>query len=292
MDIPNINFSEYKKERKCYNFAFAEISHDHPLQSHRHDFYQILLLEQGSATHTVDFETYHMEAPAAAVIFPSQIHRLDLSDDAKGRYIFFDETIFCSAVLANDLKEYNIDLHKKINNLAFKGAESIFNEILEIDDSMRDLYTDMSAIKKMQIKFMVKIILLKLIDFSPVEALPNSSDKDLQYYIHFRELVDANFKTERKLAFYSDKLGISQKKLTTLCQHYSGTSPLPLIHEKLTLEIKKQFALKDVTLKEIAYDFGFSSQAALNKFIDSKFQMTPSELKELVTNKVNGKFDE
>ena len=292
MDIPNINFSEYKKERKCYNFAFAEISHDHPLQSHRHDFYQILLLEKGSATHTVDFETYHMEAPAAAVIFPSQIHRLDLSDDAEGRYIFFDETIFCSAVLANDLKEYNIDLHKKINNLAFKGAEDIFNEILEIDDSMRELYTDMSAIKKMQIKFMVKIILLKLIDYSPVEELPNSSDKDLQYYIHFRELVDANFKTERKLTFYSDKLGISQKKLTTLCQHYSGTSPLPLVHEKLTLEIKKQFALKDVTLKEIAYDFGFSSQAALNKFIYTKFQMTPSELKELVTSKVNGKFEE
>ena len=56
MDIPNINFSEYKKERKCYNFAFAELTHSHPLQSHRHDFYQILLLEEGSATHTIDFK--------------------------------------------------------------------------------------------------------------------------------------------------------------------------------------------------------------------------------------------
>ena len=289
MDIPSINFSEYKQERKCYNFAFAEVSHEHPIQSHRHDFYQILLLEKGSATHTIDFESYHMEAPAASVIFPNQIHRLDLSDDAKGRYIFFDETIFCSAVLANDLKEYNIDLHKKINNLAFKDAEDIFHEILEIDDSMHELYKEMTPIKKMQIKFMVKIILLKLIDFSPIDELSNSSDKDLQYYIRFRELVDTNFKTERKLAFYSEKLGISQKKLTSLCQHYSGTSPLPLIHEKLMLEIKKQFALKDVTLKEIAYDFGFSSQAALNKFIDTKFQMTPSELKVLITKKVNGK---
>ncbi len=287
MDIPNINFSEYKKERKCYNFAFAEMNHDHPLQSHRHDFYQILLLEQGSATHTIDFETYHMQAPAAAVIFPSQIHKLEFSDDAKGRYIFFDETIFCSAVLANDLKEYNIDLHKKINNLAFKGAEDVFNEILEIDSSMRNLYTDMTPIKKMQIKFMVKIILLKLIDFSPVDNLTTASDKDLQYYIRFRELLDENVKTERKLSFYTNKLGISQKKLTAVCQQYSGTSPLILVHEKLTLEIKKQFALKDVTLKEIAYEFGFSSQAALNKFINTKFQMTPSELKDLVTGKID-----
>lgn len=290
MEIPNIKFNEYNKERKCYNFAFAEISHDHPLHSHRHDFYQILLLEKGSATHTIDFETYHMEAPAASVIFPNQIHRLDLSEDAKGRYVFFDETIFCSAVLANDLKEYNIDLHKKINHLDFKDAKPIFNEIIEIIESMHELYEDMTPLKKMQIKFMVKIVLLKLIDFSPVNDMPVSNDKDLQYYIRFRKMVDQHYKTERKLAFYSDQLGISQKKLTALCRQYSGTSPLPLIHEKLTLELKKQFALNDVTLKEIAYEFGFSSQAALNKYVFTKFQMTPSELKELITNKINGKF--
>lgn len=290
MDIPNIKFDEYNKERKCYNFAFSEVTHDHPLHSHRHDFYQILLLEKGSATHTIDFDTYQMEAPAASVIFPNQIHRLDLSEDAQGRYIFFDETIFCSAVIANDLKEYNIDLHKKINNLAFKGSEPIFNEMIEIVESMHELYKEMTPLKKMQIKFMVKILLLKLIDFSPVEDVTASNDKDLQYYIRFRELVDKHFKTERKLAFYSDQLGISQKKLTSLCRQYSGTSPLPLIHEKLTLEIKKQFALKDVSLKEIAYEFGFSSQAALNKYIYTKFQITPSELKEIINNKVNGKL--
>lgn len=289
MDIPNLNFAEYEADRKCYNFAFAEVSNIQPLESHRHNFYQILLLEEGSATHTIDFETYHMEAPAASVIFPNQIHRLDLSENAKGKYIFFDETIFCSAILANDLKEYNIDLHKKINNLVFKGHEKEFQELIDMYNSMLELYEDLSALKKMQIKFMVKIILLKLIDISPIDNIPVSSNRDLQYYTRFRELVDANYKTERKLAFYSKQLGISQKKLTSLCQQFSGTSPLPLIHEKLSLEIKKQFALEDISLKEIAYEFRFSSQAALNKYIDTKFQMTPSELKELVMKKVNGK---
>lgn len=288
MDIPNINFAEYESDRKCINFAFAEISHLHPLHSHRHDFYQILLLEKGSAVHTIDFDTYHMKAPAASVIFPSQIHRLDLSDDAEGRYIFFDETIFCSAVLANDLKEYNIDLHKKINNLDYAANPQAFQELIDMNGAMQKLYSEISPIKKMQIKFMVKIMLLKLIDFSPVEKLSVASDKDLQFYIRFRELVDQHFKTERKLAFYVEQLGISQKKLTNLCQYYSGTSPLIIIHEKLSLEIKKKFALQDITLKEIAYEFGFSSQAALNKYIDAKFHITPSELKELVMNKVNG----
>ena len=290
MNIPNILFSEYDPERKCINFAFSKLPNTHPMNSHRHDFYQILLLEEGSAVHTIDFETYEMKAPAASVIFPNQIHNLQLSDDAKGRCILFDETIFCSAVLANDLKEYNIDLHKKINNLAFAGSEETFDELIRINEAMQKLYVDMSPIKKMQIKFMVKIMLLKLIDFSPIESLSTTSDKDLQFYIRFRELVDQYYKTERKIAFYSDKIGISQKKLTLLCQQYSGSSPLSLIHEKLTMEIKKQFALQDVTLKEIAFEFGFSSQAALNKYIDSKFNMTPSELKELITMKVNGKI--
>ena len=290
MNIPNILFSEYEPERKCINFAFSELPNTHPMKSHRHDFYQILLLEKGSAVHTIDFETYEMKAPAASVIFPNQIHNLQLSEDAKGKCILFDETIFCSAVLANDLKEYNIDLHKKINNLAFTGSEDEFEKLIRINEAMQKLYVDMSPIKKMQIKFMVKIMLLKLIDFSPIESLSTTSDKDLQYYIRFRELVDKYYKTERKIAFYSNKIGISQKKLTLLCQQYSGNSPLLLIHERLTMEIKKQFALQDVTLKEIAFEFGFSSQAALNKYIDSKFNMTPSELKELITKKVNGKI--
>ena len=290
MKVPNILFSEYESAKKCINFAFLKIPSEHPIKSHRHDFFQILLLEQGSAVHTIDFVTYQLKAPAASVIFPNQIHNLDFSDDAKGRIILFDETIFCSAVLANDLKEYNIDLHKKINNLPFEGHEDKFQELIDLDESMEKLYAELSPIKKMQIKFMVKIMLLKLIDYSPVENLSSSSDKDLNYYIRFRELVDKYYKTERKISFYSDKIGVSQKKLTMLCQQYSGTSPLLLIHDKLTLEIKKQFALQDVSLKEIAFEFGFSSQAALNKYIDSKLKMTPSELKSLVTEKINGKF--
>ncbi len=290
MKIPIILFSEYESKRKCINFAFSDLPNNiHPTGFHRHDFYQILLLEKGSAVHTIDFETYQMEAPAASVIFPNQIHQLEFSDDAEGKYILFDETIFCSAVLANDLKEYNIDLHKKINNLSFKGHEDKFEELTSLYKDMLALYEEISPIKKMQIKFMVKIALLKLIDFSPVENLTSTSDKDLQYYILFRELVDKHYKTERKIPFYSNQIGISQKKLTSLCQQYSGTSPLNLIHDKLSLEIKKLFALQDMTLKEIAYEFGFSSQTALNKYIDAKFNMTPSELKELIVEKVNGK---
>lgn len=289
MEIPIIRMSEHPQEQKCMNFAFSAFPDQHPQMPHRHKFYQIILLETGKARHTLDFETYEMEAPAASVVFPDQIETLEFSDDARGVCVLFDETIFCSAVLANDLKAYNIDLHKKINNLEFASRKDSFNELLELYASMLRLYKNINPLRKMQIKFMVKIMLLKLIDSSTVENLSPATDKDLQCYIRFRELLDLHYKKERKLAFYTEELGVSVKKLTSLCNHYSGIPPLSLIHNKLTLEIKKRFASQDVTLKELAFEFGFSSQAALNKYIYTKFSKTPTELRDLVLQKMNGK---
>lgn len=292
MNLQTIHLTDLLDGKKCVNFAvdhFPEVEYVHPEESHRHDYYQIILLEKGSFIHTVDFRVYTVEAPAAVVVFPQQIHQYLPSVDATGRIVLFDDTVFCSEILANELKEYNLDIHNRLNLISFRGKEKAFEHLLSVEESISELYAELNPIRKMQIKFMMKILLLKLLDEAPTFHSPTGADKDIQYYTHFRSLIDKHYATERKLDFYTAELGVSAKKLTTLCRLYSGLSPSVLIQERLSLEIKKSFLYENITLKEMAFKFGFSSQSALNKYIATKFSMTPSEFKEYVLRVAAGK---
>lgn len=291
--LPILQLTHLLNGEKCMNFGidcFPESTYVHPTELHRHDFYQIIILTQGSVVHTIDFITHTIEAPATAVVFPQQIHKCEFSDNAEGKIVLFDKTVFCSEILANELKEYNLDIHKRLNFVSFEKKEKVFDHLLSIVQNIRELYIDLNPIRKMQIKFMMKILLLKLLDESPPFHSPTGADKDIQYYSLFRSLIDKHYATERKLDFYASQLGISTKKLTALCLQYSGISPSLLIQDRLSLEIKKYFLYDNITLKEIAFRLGFSSQSALNKYIATKFSMTPSELKEHVLRLSAGKW--
>ena len=96
---------------------------------HRHNFFQLILLEKGTINQTIDFEHHTMEPQSASLIFPFQLHDFSLSPDAEAYMVMFDETVFCSEILHNDLKDYNIDLQKRVNYVAFHNEKDTFQDI-------------------------------------------------------------------------------------------------------------------------------------------------------------------
>ena len=286
-NVPVNNLQAYTKDQSAFNIE--ELNFTSPYNTdllHRHDFYQIIILESGSGFHFIDFEKKELNPPCISVVFPQQIHNLKLSDDAKGVVVMFDETIFCSEVLSNELREYNVDLYRKINYVNFSDKKQAYLDILLILEHIRSLVVVMNAPKKMQIKFLIKIMLIKIVDSAEHTSISGTVDRYLQTYINFRELVDKEFYTNRTVEYYCDKLNISPKKLNSLCKQYSGETALSLIHDRLSMEIKKIFTFDDISLKEIAFTLGFNSQSALNKYIFTKFECTPSELKGKILSKV------
>lgn len=290
MSIKEEHLDTYTRNSKCINFyvksvTFSECNN----YLHRHNYFQIILLIKGNAVHSIDFNTYRMNANSVSVIFPQQIHHLALSEEAEAKIIMFDETVFCSEILANELKEYNINLQQKINYVDLKEHPNASSELLDFNRKIKSLHENINPLRKMQVKFMIKVMLLKIIDLIPDSATHPINDKDTRIYIQFREMVDLLYKTQRKINPYAVALGVSAKKLTAICNLHSGMSPLALIHDKLSLELKKIFISDSLSLKEIAYEFGFSSQSALNKYVYRKFSCTPLEFRQMLLDKVMGR---
>lgn len=279
----------YTKNNFCKIFYIKTVNAENfNREIHRHNFFQIILLKKGHIKHWIDFEDKEADAPYISVTFPNQVHRIELSDDAEADIIMFDETVFCSAILSNELKDYNFDLQSRLNHITDVPEEE-WTEIQSIVGSIRKLWPNINMIRKMQIKFMIKIILLKTIDIAPMPSSLGNIDADIQIYQHFREAVNRDFASQKKVHHYADELGISTKKLTAICFKYTGNSPLEIIHEKLSVELKKAFVEEGLLLKEIAFQFGFSSQSALNKFVERHFGCSPQVWRSELEKNMMGK---
>lgn len=285
MTIKEQHLYTYTQGTPCANFYIEEI--DSPEKSHglyRRDFFQLILLDKGTIDQTIDFKHYNMVPQTVSLIFPRQLHELKISSDVKAFIIMFDETVFCSEILHNELRDYNIDLQKRINCVSLQEKEEVYNEMTTIWHSIHDLYKNLTPVNMMQIKLYIKIMIMKIIKESPEMALVSTDNEDTSLYIGFREKVEREYKTNRIVNSYASDLNVSVKRLTDICKHFCGLTPLAIIHEKLNLELKKALAIGHMSIKEISVVFGFSSQAALNKYIGQKFGMTPAQLKNKLRN--------
>ena len=279
----------YTQKKVCKIYSIESISAAQAQKDvHRHSFYQIVLLKKGSIRNFIDFEWREAHAPFVSVVFPNQVHRIELSEDAEVDIIMFDQVVFCSSLLANELREYNIDLQSRINHIDHVPEKS-WTEMMELLQLIKAMPDEVTMIQKMQVKFMIKVILLKIIDMAPNEHPVSNMDNDLQVYLNFREAVTKDFSTQKKVQSYADELNVSTKKLSAICNKYTGQTPLEIIHERLCIELKRAFIEDGLLMKEIAFRFGFSSQSALNKFIEREFGCTPHQWRKQLEQSMLGK---
>lgn len=279
MHIETKHLSHYIQDKNCTHFALCQnIEQPETDEVYRGDFYQIILLRKGSGTLFVDFQTYPFEAGMVAVLFPKQLYALHTDSDIEVSLVKFDKTIFCSEILANELKDYNIDLQKRINCVDLRSQPQAFDRLLRFTTDIQDTAKSLNLLRMMQIKFLIKIMIMHIIDHAPASSTSPEAHIDAQLYRQFREMVDAQYKQNRIVSEYAQQLHISSKKLTFLCNEFAGMSPLKIIHEKVNLEIQKILLEEESSMKEISYQLGFSSQAAFNKYVDTQFGKTPNEL--------------
>ena len=98
----------------------------------------------------------------------------------------------------------------------------------------------------------------------------------------YNELIDAIVEHHRKASdvkFYADLLNVSSRYLAQVTRRISGKSPKAIIDDYLIHEIELQLKSTDNTVQEIAYRFGFSSQAHFTKFFKKLKGISPTEFR-------------
>jgi len=286
MDHPSYSLDKYfTGDKPCLSFNIEDLHHETPYDDsvmHRHDYYEICLFEKGGGNHSIEFDTYDIKSESISVIFPRQFHHLNTDKNAKGMTIMFNEELFCSEILRQELRAYFVDLQLKLNNMQLNPVQ--YQEIATLCHMIQNLFKDLNIIRKEQIRHLIKLILLKLMDFSKFSVLTKQEASDANTFLEFSNLVDEQFKDVRFVSEYSVQLGLSSKKLNALSKKFRGQTALQVIHDRIFLEAKRLLAFSGMSHKEIAYELKFDSPSAFNKFIHAKTGYAPSELQFKLTN--------
>lgn len=237
---------------------------------HRHDYFEVIFIKESWGHQLIDFTKYELNKGSVYVVYPGQVHLLK-RESAQGIVVQFRKDIF----------EYIFPV--KHHLLYFQNPELVLSD--DMFAHLYDLATRIDALNRMENLSAVsghkpfsylQIILLSLIENK--EA--HSHAEHNAFAGSFLELLNLHVRDKRKVADYADMLSINSERLTLLCKQAFGKTPLKLIHEELLLEIKRLILLNQSTLKEIAFELNFDSQANFSAFIKTSTGKTPTELQE------------
>lgn len=103
----------------------------------------------------------------------------------------------------------------------------------------------------------------------------NSRSEEI--FTKFLLLVEANFRTERRVGWYSEQLCISPKYLSETIKMVSKRTPSEWIDSYVTMELRMLFRNTQKSIKEIAQELNFSNQSFLGKYFKEHVGMSPSE---------------
>lgn len=106
-----------------------------------------------------------------------------------------------------------------------------------------------------------------------------SSNKEILMYKFLNE-VKTNYRKERKVSFYANRLNLTANYLSTSIRRFSGKTPGEWIEGFIAEEARALLKSTNLTIQQISYRLGFPTQSFFGKFFKRVVGLSPKEYRE------------
>ena len=93
----------------------------------------------------------------------------------------------------------------------------------------------------------------------------------------FTQLVMRHYSQERNVAFYAEKLGITQAHLSTTIRQVTGKTCLEIIASMVIMDAKAQLKSTEASVQSIAYSLNFTNMSFFGKYFKRHVGISPQE---------------
>lgn len=104
-------------------------------------------------------------------------------------------------------------------------------------------------------------------------------DRSAEYFERLLHLLAENFREQRSVEFYADKMNISSKHLSRVIRSFTGKSVHQWIDDFVALEIKNLLRYSDMSIQQISYALNFPNPSFMGQYFKRITGMTPGEYK-------------
>ncbi len=252
-------------------------------QSDLVDAYRIFWIKKGKAEYMIDFETYLVEDESLIFLTPGQVFTIMSEKIKEGYNISFqqdfycidkhDKEISCNGVLFNNIFENPI---LEITATDSQGIQEIVDKLMFEFQNPGSAHSDL--LKTYLALFIIQTVRFRKTRYSKIFNLNEQDDQVLR---KFSQLVEIHFKEKHAVTDYAKLLHLSPKSLTKRLQKLGARSPSSLIKKRLILEAKRSMIYSARSVKEVAYELGFSDPAYFTRFFTKHAGEAPKKYRQL-----------
>jgi AraC family transcriptional regulator, transcriptional activator of pobA len=248
---------------------------------HRHDYYAIVFIEQGTGVHYIDFNAYTVTDSSIFFLTPGQMHQLLFFAEPKGYVLLFTEDFLVSNAipqrLLDDLylfNEYGVSPPLAISEEQLSAYLSLIKQM--------DFFT--ISIDKYNTEALASLVQLFLIlgnnhcSLKKEDALVLAEGGN-SILRNFKSLLNKRFAQQHQVSYYADELAVSADHLNKTVKSLTGVSAKEHIQNKLIIESKRSLLFSDISNKELAFEMGFEEAAHFNNFFKKMTGMSPGEFR-------------
>lgn len=248
---------------------------------HRHDYYSIIFVEEGTGIHYIDFNEYTVDDKMIFFLTPGQMHQLIFLKQPRGRAILFNETFMLKNAISDSLINdiYLFDRHGETPPMKLEE-----NRFLQFSDLLRQMDETMAGISSYKSEALGSLIKLFLIHSNNNCKLNSLTQSDLtkggKHLLRpFKDLLDKQFSQKHMVNDYADQLAVTADYLNKVLKNLTGISAKEHIQNKLIIEAKRLLIFSNISNKELSYEIGFEETAHFNNFFKKMTGLTPTEFK-------------
>ena len=104
-------------------------------------------------------------------------------------------------------------------------------------------------------------------------------DRSSEYFDKLMTLISENYREQRNVEFYAEKMHVSSKHLSRVVRSYTGKSVHQWIDEFVALEIKNLLKFSNMSIQQISLELNFPNPSFMGQYFKRITGMTPGEYK-------------
>jgi AraC-like DNA-binding protein len=242
---------------------------------HRHDHYEILIIEKGGGEHIVDYETYPVLDNQIFFLRPGQVHRFMPSKDAVFYFLAFDT----AAIQLNTMVQLNrFEFFQSFNTQGYLHLDTIEPILSILKSLMADSEAQSEINQNTLISSYLMILLIKLQrEFVESQTEHNNGNLNSPIVREFNKLIDDPAIKLRFVQEYADALHVTPNYLNECVKRETGKPVSFWISEKILIEAKRLLKDGRFNVSEVAKELQFPDTTHFSRFFKRSTGTTPKQ---------------
>jgi len=229
----------------------------------RPTFHHIIAVNSGVLRQIVDFNQYAVKSGSWLWVRPGQVHQWGDLGRAEGTLILFEPDFLDSATVTLTARSdaYASPLMVPLG----EDRELLQLAVQHLDREFRQASTLSPEVAVAVLHHLLAALVLRLADLSRPEE-PTTRSHLGEVFVRFREVVERDFRTLRRVEDYAELLAYSPRTISRATIEAVGVGPKEYVDRRVLLEAKRLLAHSDLTAARIGDELGFSDAANFGKF--------------------------